>query len=475
MSPQLISIVVLLAMFIVASALPINLGAMAFTAAYLVGGLVGGMSTKEIFAGFPSSLFVLIVGVTLLFAVAENNGTVKWITGSSIRLVRGRVAAIPWLMFLLAAVIAGVGALGAASVAIVAPVAMRLAVAYRINALMMGIMVSVGSAAGSFSPISPFGTIVNGVMTDRGLQAMPARLFLNTLLFNIGVAALVFLVMGGLRLVRQGLVSDQAEENETMAAADRVPGPGSFPVAQAPSAAVLARPGAGVGVTVTHPPVGGAEEEQDAAAHGEVGLGRDHEVSRLTLQNAATLLGFLALLVGALVFDLDVGLTAISIALALSLLAPSQQSNAVKQVPWSVVLLIAGILTYVGVLDKIGTIDYLGQLIAGQGNSIVAALAAIYVGAIISAFAATSGVLVASIPLAVPILEQSTLSAIGLVSAIAIGSSIVDSSPLSTNGALLLANQQSMPERKFFRGLLVWAVLTILVAPVVVWIVFVVL
>lgn len=469
MSPELISIIVLVAMFIVASALPINLGAMAFTAAYLVGSLAG-MSPAKIFAGFPSSLFVLIVGVTLLFAVAENNGTITWITGSSLRLVRGRVAAIPWLMFFLAAVIAGVGALSAASVAIVAPLAMRLAVGYRINALMMGIMVSVGSAAGSFSPISPFGTIVNGVMADNGLEAQPARLFLNTLVFNIFVAALVFIVMGGLRLIRQGRASGPAVEATTMAG---VGVPAASPAAQVPSATAPSPLGAGTGGI--HLAGGDTAEGQDAAAHEKVGLGQEHEVPSLTLQNAATLLGFLVLLVGALAFDLDVGLTAFTIALVLTLLAPFQQSNAVKQVPWSVVLLIAGVLTYVGVLDKIGTIDYLGQLIAGQGSSIVAALAAIYVGAIISAFAATSGVLVASIPLAVPILEQSTLSAIGLVTAIAIGSSIVDSSPLSTNGALLLANQQSMPERKFFRGLLAWAVLTVLVAPVVVWIVFVVL
>lgn len=468
MSPELISIIVLVAMFIVASALPINLGAMAFTAAYLVGSLVGGMSPAEIFAGFPSSLFVLIVGVTLLFAVAENNGTITWIMGSSLRLVSGRVAVIPWLMFFLTAVIAGVGALAAASVAIVAPVAMRLAARYQINALMMGIMVSVGSAAGSFSPISPFGTIVNGVMADNGLEAQPARLFLNTLVFNIFVAVLVFIVMGGVRLIRQGRVSEPAVEATTMAG-DRIPA--VSPAAQVLSATAPAPLGAGSGGT--HSTGGDTAEGQDAAEHEKVGPGREHEVPRLTLQNAATLLGFLVLLVGALAFGLDVGLTAFAIALVLTLLAPFQQSNAVKQIPWSVVLLIAGMLTYVGVLDNIGTIDYLGQFIAGQGSSTTAALAAIYVGALISAFAATSGVLVASIPLAVPILEQSTLSAIGLVSAIAIGSSIVDSSPLSTNGALLLANQQSMPERKFFRGLLAWAVLTILVAPVVVWIAFV--
>ena len=471
MSPELISIIVLVVMFIVASALPINLGAMAFAAAYLVGILFGGMSTEEIFAGFPSSLFVLIVGVTLLFAVAENNGTIRWITESSLRLVRGRVAAIPWLMFFLTAAIAGVGALAAAAVAIVAPLAMRLALGYRINALMMGIMVSVGSAAGSFSPISPFGTIVNGVMTDNGLEAQPARLFLNTLVFNIFVAGLVFVVMGGLRLVRRGRVTEQPMHAGTMAT-DRVAD--TSPTAPVPSTTRLAPPGRDVtgGALASG---GDAAESQAAAEHEDVTLEREHRAPRLTLQNAATLLGFLVLLVGALVFGLDVGLTAFTIALVLTLLAPFKQVNAVKQIPWSVVLLIAGVLTYVGVLDEIGTIDYLGELIAGQGNSTVAALAAIYVGALISAFAATSGVLVASIPLAIPILEQSTLSAIGLVTAIAIGSSIVDSSPLSTNGALLLANQQSMPERKFFRGLLAWAVITIVVAPAIVWVVFVVL
>ena len=82
MSPELVSLYVLVAMFVIASWLPINLGVLALAASYLVGGLVGGLGPDEIFNGFPSKLFVLLVGVTYLFAIAQTNGTVEWMIES---------------------------------------------------------------------------------------------------------------------------------------------------------------------------------------------------------------------------------------------------------------------------------------------------------------------------------------------------------------------------------------------------------
>ncbi len=79
MSPQLISIYALGAMFVVATLLPINMGVLAFVGAFLVGTLVAGQSTKEIIAGFPGGLFLTLVGITYLFALAQNNGTIDWL------------------------------------------------------------------------------------------------------------------------------------------------------------------------------------------------------------------------------------------------------------------------------------------------------------------------------------------------------------------------------------------------------------
>ena len=54
MSSQLISIYALVAMFVIATIVPINMGVLAFVGAYLVGTLVAGMATKDIIAGFPA-------------------------------------------------------------------------------------------------------------------------------------------------------------------------------------------------------------------------------------------------------------------------------------------------------------------------------------------------------------------------------------------------------------------------------------
>ena len=85
---------------------------------------------------------------------------------------------------------------------------------------------------------------------------------------------------------------------------------------------------------------------------------------------------------------------------------PNLQREAVGRVSWSVVLLICGVLTYVGVLEEIGTIDYVGEAITQVGAPTLAALLICYVGAIVSAFASSTGMLAATIPLTVPFLQE---------------------------------------------------------------------
>ena len=81
MSPEILSILVLVVIFIIATTLPINMGVLAFAAAVLVGGLVAGLTADDIFAVFPGDLFIVLVGVTYLFGIAQVNGTVDgWCT-----------------------------------------------------------------------------------------------------------------------------------------------------------------------------------------------------------------------------------------------------------------------------------------------------------------------------------------------------------------------------------------------------------
>ena len=192
-------------------------------------------------------------------------------------------------------------------------------------------------------------------------------------------------------------------------------------------------------------------------------------VTTLDKDRSLTLAGLVLLVVGALGFDLDIGLVAITVAVLLSLVAPGGAKGAVGQVAWPTVLLICGIVTYVGLLQELETGTYLGDRVAALGLPLVAALLICYIGAVVSAFASTTGILGALIPLAVPFLLTGDIGAIGLITALALSSSIVDSSPFSTSGALVVANSREDERDKVFRTLMVWGFSMVAVIPLITW------
>lgn len=423
MSLELIGILVLLIMFVVGSFLPINLGILGFIAAFVVGVGFGGLKMDDIYSGFPAELFVTLAGVTYLFAIVEKNGTVDLITSWGLRMVRGNLGLIPWIMFMLCTILTSVGTLGPAAIAILAPISLRFAARYNISPLLMGLLVVIGSTAGSYSPLNPYGVIVNGVMQERDLPHSPGLLFINAFIFSVFASVIVFIILGGLRLLKKRIPADGNVDSSTVDAS-------------------------------------GNEEKKFSD-------------NRLTWYRGITLIGIILLVVLALTFDIDIGFAALGIGLVLALIAPKQQKGVLARMPWSVILLITGIVTYVGVLETIGTIDYMTDLIARVGNPVTAALASSYVGGVVSAFASTTGFLAAIIPLAAPILQDPTISSVGVVSAIAIASSIVDLSPFSTNGALLLANVQGVKENVFFKQLLLSAAVVVALGPGLAWFAFV--
>ncbi|MBB3049105.1 di/tricarboxylate transporter [Prauserella isguenensis] len=452
MSAELVSILVLVVIFVIATTRSINMGALAFAAAFGVGTLAAGMDADGIFAGFPGDLFVVLVGVTYLFSIARANGTTDWLVHASIRLVGGRLVLIPWVMFAISGTLTAIGAVSPAAVAIVAPIALNFASQYRISPLLMGAMVVHGAQAGGFSPISIYGTIVNGIVAREGLPDTELVLFLSSIAMNLVIAVIVFVLCGGLRLAR---------------AAERV--------GQPAMATVGASTGGGSG-TGSDP----GSADSGSADSGSAGAGGSDEPGgrsslRLTPARVATLVGLLALVTGALVFDLDVGLSAITLAVLLSVVWPETSRQAINHITWPTVLLICGMLTYVGVLQEMGTIDFAGRAVSDVGIPLLAALLLCYIGAVVSAFASSVGIMGALIPLAVPFLAEGTIGPVGMVCALAVASTVVDVSPFSTNGALVLANVDEDVDRdRFFRQLMIYGGLVVAVAPAVAWLILVV-
>src|SRR4029078_12461737 len=103
------------------------MGALAFVAAWLVGMYSLDLEEKEIIAGISGDLVLTLVGVTYLFAIARNNGTVDLIVRKAVQSVGGRVVLIPWVMFFVTALLTAIGAASPAACAIIGPIALRCA------------------------------------------------------------------------------------------------------------------------------------------------------------------------------------------------------------------------------------------------------------------------------------------------------------------------------------------------------------
>lgn len=438
---EILSLIVLAVVFLVATIRGVNMGALALVAAFVVGLSVYDATVADILGGFPSSLFVILVGVTYLFALAKNNGTVDWIVHGAVRAVSGRIALVPWAMFLVCAVVTAIGAVSPAAVAIVAPVGMGFALRYNIHPVLMGMMIVQGATAGSFSPIGIFGSITNGVVDKSGLVGNPLFLMVSAFVAAFLIALIAFFAFGGRALIARGKEDDA---NTLATLDDEVHVTGSSATTEAHSKVEADR-----------------QVKQVTAVTGDT--------HTLNAERSFTLLGLVALIVGALGFGLHVGFTALTVAVVLTLVFPKSAKGAVEQISWDTVLLIGGIVTYISLLQNQGVVQWLGDQVAGIGAPLMAALIICLIGAVVSAFASTTGIIGALIPLAVPFLMLGHVNPVAMIAALAISASVVDSSPFSTNGALVVANAAPGQRELVFRQLMIWGMSIMVIAPIVVW------
>ena len=409
MSAELICVIVLGLMFVIGTWRDINMGLLGFVAAAGVGGLVLHQAPEEFLAGFPVDLFLTLVGLTYLFGFAQNNGVIEVIVNWCVKLVGGRTALMPWIFFALTAILISLGALFA--VAIIAPLALSFARKHRINQFMVGLLVVHGALAGAFSPISVYGIFINDYLAKNGLAPTPLSLFLAPLIFNSVFALVVYFVLHrrpGLRAEADDALSAETERPDTI---------------------------------------------------------------RLTRSQVPTLIGLIAMALSVLIFSWDVGIVTITIAVVLTFINPAAGKAAMTKVSWSVVILITGVLTYIAVLQAAGTVEWVSAGISAIGIPLLAALLLFYMSGLISALASSLAIIGVVIALAVPFLQSGDVHVGGFVAALAIAATIVDISPFSTNGAMLLANVHTTIRDRYYKQMIGYAGLMCLIGPGLAWVV----
>jgi di/tricarboxylate transporter len=428
MTEQIISIALLLVIFVIGTLRPLNLGVLALVAAFVMGYLVLDLAADEVPAkvldGFPANVFVLLLGVTFLFGIASVNGTIDRVVRVVARATREHRALMPWVIFVLATIPTNAGAAGPAAIALLAPIAMRMAARYDLSPRMAALMVINGADAGNFSPLNVLGVIVNGTLEKQNLEVSPLALWAGNFAFNVVLGVVAYLLCGGLRLLR-----------------DR------------------------------HAHIGGAGEESmtDDTANAEAAERAD----RPAWQWVSTLVAIVAVAAGALVFDLDIGGLALAAAVLLALVMPEVGKEAFARVSWSTIALICGVVTYVGLMQAIGTIDMIGDKVTAIASALLAAFLLALVAAVVSAFASSIAILGVLIPLSVPFLATGQVSVTGLVIAIAISATVVDATPFSSVGALTVASAPAAVREKLSRDLIKWGFSMVVLAPVATWLIFV--
>ena len=206
MSPAVASLLALLAVIVASLFSRVNVGVLAVALAWPVALYGAGWKADALIQTFPSSLFLTLVGVSLLFGVSQTNGTMEAVTRRAVRMCRGRAAMLPPLLFFLACTVATLGPGAISATALVAPPAMAIGAAAGVPPFLTALMVGNGANAGNLSPISAVGIIVQTLMRGVGLAghewSVWAANFVVHLLAGIGA----WVLFGGVALLRRGRV-----------------------------------------------------------------------------------------------------------------------------------------------------------------------------------------------------------------------------------------------------------------------------
>jgi len=419
-----ISLVALLIAITLSMLTNVNVGVVSLAFAWIVGVYLGGMPLNTVIGTFPVQLFLTLVGVTLLFGMAGINGTLGRVAARAVRACRGNAGVIPVMFFLIALGLSSIGPGNIATTAILAPMAMAVGARAGVSPFLMALMVGNGAQAGALSPFAPTGVIVNGIMERIGLAGHELQTYGNNLFAHVVVTFAAYFLFGGLKLFTRQQPEPQLSQGDQ---AGR----------RADTELVEAEP--------------------------------FEWIHWLTLAVLSTLVLVVVF------FEMQVGMAALTGAAFLSLVGAGNEKEAIKKMPWGVVIMVCGVTVLIGVLEKTQGMSLFADLLAKISTPGTVTLTIAFVTGVVSVYSSTSGVVLPAFLPTVPALAQQLGGAdpLAIASAMYVGGHLVDLSPLSTIGALCIAALPPEADaKKLFNQLLAWGLSMMVVGAVICWVLF---
>lgn len=170
MNLGLVSLIVLLLAIVIGFARNANVGILCVGFSMILS-IVYKIDMKEVIAGFSSSLFIQMVGITYLFAIIQGNGTLELLARKMVRLVGTKTHLIPFVMYILGFIVCAIGPGAIPSLAIIPVIAIPVAVSAGVNPIMTAIIGDLGVMSGRMSPLTPESAVVRELMKQQGLEA----------------------------------------------------------------------------------------------------------------------------------------------------------------------------------------------------------------------------------------------------------------------------------------------------------------
>lgn len=460
---QIIALLIFIALFAVGAVRGVQIGVLMLVGAAGTGLLLADMAVDDIIAEFPLDIMVLLAGVTYFFAIAQENGTVDKIIDWALERVGSSAVLLPVVFFVITGCIAAMGAPLAGLVMM--PVGMQVARKYGVDYALMGLAICFAIGAGGFAPTSLYGIVTYSTAHGAGIDLSPFLLF--------GIAVVTYLIMLVVAYFMYG--RSLFSRNRAGVGAGRSAG-GQSDGSDSAGSDSTGNHGGRARSTISRgsasaTSVAFGEDDEDEALFDSSSSDQAADSSPFTFVQILTVV-FMVGLIGTVVVlaalgnDPDIGLLCFMFGAILSLIDPKTGKAALPKIDWSTVLLVGGIITFVGVLQNMGAVDLLGEGAESIGSPLIAAFVLCVVGGLVSAFASTTGILAALVPLALPLIASGGVPGWALIAALGVCSAVVDVSPFSTLGATVVATAPVEDKPRLTRILVKFGMSMVVIGPV---------
>lgn len=196
MNLAVLSILFLALAILVGFKFGINTGFVAIGLSLIIG-TMGGISSKELIGGFSSNLFITMLGVSFMFAIASDNGTLELIARKLVGLAGNKTSIIPIIVFLISAVLAGVGPGTVPVMGIMSTFAVSIAINMGMDPVLLASAALLGAQGGGLTPIAPTGILAQELANQAGLGDLGNSVMLNQFIASFLYFMLIYFVLKG--------------------------------------------------------------------------------------------------------------------------------------------------------------------------------------------------------------------------------------------------------------------------------------